>query len=74
MTFRMYVNILVWLNPCLEKIYVPVACFAAGHFRVLLRSAGGPPSQTNWMNPWHEILHDWNARVARQVQEAGDLI
>ena len=32
-----------------------------------------PPSQTNWLNPWHEILHDWNARVARYVQEAGIL-
>ena len=26
-----------------------------------------PPSQINWLNPWHEILHDWNARVARYV-------
>ena len=32
-----------------------------------------PPSQTNWLNPWHEILHDWNAWVARYVQEAGVL-
>ena len=32
-----------------------------------------PPSQTNWLNPWHEILHDWNAQVARYVQEAGVL-
>ena len=43
------------------------------HFRRLLRSVVGPPSQTNWLNPWHEILHDWNARVARYVQEAGNL-
>ena len=65
----------------------PVACFAAGHrqiyktdldtmdvhFRRLLRSVVGPPSQTNLLNPWHEISHDWNARVARYVQEAGVL-
>ena len=68
-----------------DKIVTPVACFAAGHrkiyktdletmdvhFRRLLRSVVGPPSQTNWLNPWHEILHDWNARVARYVQETG---
>ena len=70
-----------------DKIVTPVACFAAGHrkiyktdletmdvhFRRLLRSVVGPPSQTNWLNPWHEILHDWNARVARYVQETGVL-
>ena len=41
----------------------------AGCFDLLL----APPSQTNWLNPWHEILHDWNARVARCIQEAGVL-
>ena len=73
-----------------DKIITPVACFAAGHrkiyktdldtmdvnFRRLLRSVVGPPSQTNWLNPWQEILHDWNARVARvarYIQEAGVL-
>ena len=70
-----------------DKIVAPVACFAAGHRKVyktdletmdihlrrLLRSVVGPPSQTNWLNPWHEILHDWNARVARSVEEAGIL-
>lgn len=65
-----------------------VACFAAGHrkiyktdletmdvhFRRLLRSVVGDPSQTNYVNPWHEFFfHDWNARVARYVQEAGVL-
>ena len=67
-----------------SKIVTPVACFAAGHrkiyktdldtmdvhFRRLLRSAVGPPPPPNI---WHEILHDWNARVARYVQEAGVL-
>ena len=66
-----------------DKIVTHVACFAAGHrkiyktdletmdvhFRRSLRSVLGPPSQTNWLNPWHDILHDWNARVARYVQE-----
>ena len=32
-----------------------------------------PPSQTNLLNPWQEILYDWNARVARYVQEVGVL-
>ena len=65
-------------NSCIFFIDVtPVACFAAGHrkisktnldtmdvhFRRLLRSVVGPLSQTNWLNPWHEILHDGNARV-----------
>ena len=40
------------------------------HFRRLLRSVLGLPSQTNL---WHEIFHDWNARVARYVQKAGVL-
>ena len=67
-----------------DKIMTPVACLAAGHrkiyktdletmdvhFRRLLRSVVGPPSQTNWLNPWHEILRDWNALVPRYVQEA----
>ena len=65
-----------------DKIVTPVACFGHRkiyktdletmdvHFRRLLRSVVGPPSQTNWLNPWHEILHGWNARVARYVQEA----
>ena len=49
----------------LDKIVTPVACFAAGHrkiykadletmdvhFRRLLRSVVGPPSQTNWLYP-----------------------
>ena len=61
-----------------HQIVTPVACFAAGHRKIyktdletidvhfprLLRSVVGPPSQTNWLNPWHEILHDWNAPVA----------
>ena len=60
-----------------------MACFVAGHlaifkndlnnvdvvFRKLLRSVVGPPAATDWSRPWHEILHDWNARVAQIVQQ-----
>ena len=65
-----------------DTVITPVACFAAGHraifkndfdnvdvvFRKLLRSVVGPPAATDWSRPWHEILHDWNARVAQFVQ------
>ena len=61
----------------------PVVCFAAGHrtilkkhlnkidvtFRKLLRSVVGPPAATDWSRPWHEILHDWNARVVQFVEQ-----
>ena len=60
----------------------PIACFAAGHrsirqhdlhildveFRRLVRSVVGPPSGVCWSSPWHEILHEWNARV-QQILE-----
>ena len=59
-----------------------MACFAARHravyqadlahmnveFRRLLRSVVGPPTDISWDQPWHEILHLWNAKV-RQVCE-----
>ncbi len=58
----------------------PVACLATGHrknlvivdvhFFRLLRSSVGTPGQTNWLNPWHEFLYDWNARVAKYDHEA----
>ena len=65
-----------------DTVITPVAFFAAGHraifkndfnnvdvlFRKLLRSVVGPPAATDWSRPWHEILHDWNARVAQFVQ------
>ena len=55
-----------------DKIVTPVACFAAGHRKGSQNRSGNdgrsfspvasisrrPPSQTNWRNPWHEILHD----------------
>ena len=66
-----------------DTVITPVVCFAAGHraifkhdlnkvdvvFRKLLRSVVGPPAATDWSRPWHEILHDWNARVAQFVQQ-----
>ena len=66
-----------------DTIITPVACFAAGHrtilkkdlnkidvtFRKLLRSVVGPPAATDWSRPWHEILHDWNARVVQFVEQ-----
>ena len=66
-----------------DTIITPVACFAAGHrtilkkdlnkidvtFRKLLRSVVGPPAATDWSRPWHEIMHDWNARVVQFVEQ-----
>ena len=37
-------------------------------FKRLLRSVVGPPTDISWDQPWHEILHLWNAKV-RQVCE-----
>ena len=65
-----------------EATVTPIACFAAGHrsirqhdlhildveFRRLVRSVVGPPSGVCWSSPWHEILHEWNARV-QQILE-----
>ena len=66
-----------------DTVITPVACFVAGHraifkndlnnvdvvFRKLLRIVVGPPAATDWSRPWHEILHDRNARVAQFVQQ-----
>ena len=65
-----------------EATVTPIACFAAGHrsirqhdlhildveFRRLVRSVVGPPSGVCWSSPWHEILHEWNARM-QQILE-----
>ena len=67
-----------------DRSITPVACCAGGHgkiyktdletmdvhFRRLLRSIVGSPSQTNWLNAWHEILY---ARVEKYIQEASPL-
>ena len=60
-----------------DAVVSPVACFAAGHravhqgdlnrldvaFRKHLRQLVGPPANIQWDAPWHEILHEWNARA-----------
>ena len=60
-----------------------MACFAAGHraiwkkdlnnidvaFWKLFRSVVGPPAAINGSHPWHEILHDWTARVVQFVEQ-----
>ena len=58
-----YAGLKPWSVTCVEDV----------NFRRLLRSVVGPPSHTNWLNPWHEILHNWNVRVTRYIQEAGVL-
>ena len=65
-----------------EKIISPVACFGASHraihkddldveYRRLLRMVVGPPTDTNWASPWHEILHGWNNKVQMLSDHAG---
>ena len=63
----------------------PAACFAGGHrkmykqdlrkldikFRRLVRTIVGPPGGLDWSAPWHDILHRWNARVLKCVEQAG---
>ena len=62
-----------------------MASFAAGHrilyqddlqkmdvqFRKLLRQVIGPPHQTDWNKPFHEILHEWHAKINTIRSEAG---
>ena len=57
-----------------EKVKSPVACLGASHraihkddlakldveYRRLMRMIVGPPPDTNWASPWHEILRGWN--------------
>ena len=68
-----------------EKVISPVACFGASHraihkddlaklnveYRRLLRMVVGPPADTNWASPWHEILHGWNNKVRVLSDYAG---
>ena len=60
-----------------HAVVTSVACFAAEHrpiyaddlkaldveFRRLVRQMVGPPPNTDWSAPWHEVLHGWNDRV-----------
>ena len=68
-----------------EKAISPVACFSASHraihkddlakldveYRRLMRRVVGPPADTNWASPWHEILHGWNKKVQVLSDYAG---
>ena len=67
------------------SVVTSVACFGAGHrafrrtdcvrygveFRRLARQVVGPPPDTDWSKPWHEILHAWHVRLASFVERAG---
>ena len=60
-----------------DRAISPIACFAAGHrtiysadlhrldvhFRKHLRQIVGAPPDTNWDDPWHDVLHHWNVRA-----------
>ena len=37
----------------------------------LVRQIVGPPPDTDWTAPWHEILHRWNQRVQVFVIKSG---
>ena len=53
-----------------EEVISPVACFGASHraihkndlvkldveYRQWMRMVVGPPADTNWASPWHEIF------------------
>ena len=36
-----------------------------------MRMVVGPPADTNWASPWHDILHVWNNRVQILSDHAG---
>ena len=71
--------------PYFEKIISPVACFGASHraihkddlakldveYRRLMRMVVGPPADTNWASPWHDILHGWNNKAKMLSDHAG---
>jgi len=68
-----------------DKVVTPVACFASGRrtiyqedmakidvlHRKLLRQVVGPPRDTVWTRPWHEILHDWHDKIAHTIARDG---
>ena len=68
-----------------EEVISPVACFGASHgaihkndlvkldveYRQWMRMVVGPPADTNWASPWHEILHGWNNKVKVLSDYAG---
>jgi len=60
-------------------------CFASAHrkickqdlgkldikFRKLVHTIVGPPGGLDWCAAWHDILHEWNARVVECAEQAG---
>ena len=68
-----------------DKVVSPVACSGASHraihkddlakldveYRRLMRMVVGPPADTNWALPWHDILLGWNNRVQILSDHAG---
>ncbi len=40
-------------------------------YRRLMRMVVGPPADTNWVSPWHDILHGWNNKVQMLQDHAG---
>ena len=68
-----------------DAMVTPVACFPAGHRKIykqdlrklafkflkVARTIVGPPGGLDWPAPWHEILHEWNARVLECAEQAG---
>ena len=69
---------------CFNATISPIACFAAEQraaydvdmrrydveFRRLVRQIVGPPAGTDWSLPWHQVLHNWNERVALFTEDA----
>ena len=77
------VSILVRLR-FFASVVTSVACFASGHrtprrediekmdvtFRSFARQIVGPPPNTDFTQPWHVVLHLWNARVSLYTERA----
>ncbi len=67
-----------------DAVVSSAACWASCHrtyqrmqsqimsvaFCKLVRRVVGPPAALDWSRPWHEILHEWNARATRHVTSA----
>ena len=75
------VSIALWWK-FLYAMVTSVVCFAVGHRKVylgelrkldahcrkLLRLMVGRPPDINWNGPWHDILHEWDIRIAQQLE------
>ena len=68
-----------------DAMDAPVACFRSGHRKICKQDlrkldikfgkpAGaieGFPGGVDWFALWHDIFHDWNARVLECAEQAG---